>query len=141
MNEEVLERHKPILGICLGMQVMAKKSYELGEHQGLGRFDAEITRLTPSDLKLRIPHVGCNNTTFKDNHFLFQGLPANVDLYFVHSFYMNCKNADDIIATCDYGEDFTAAVQINNIIATQFHPEKSQDFGLTILENFCNWNP
>ena len=137
LREEVLVRKKPILGICLGMQAMARRSFEYGEHEGLGWFDADVVRLTPADAKLRVPHVGWNQVSYQKGHALFRGLPETPDFYFVHSFYMKCRNATDVIATTDYGGPFTVAVANGNIFGTQFHPEKSQDFGLKVLENFA----
>lgn len=137
LREEVLVRKKPILGICLGMQAMARRSFEYGEHEGLGWFDADVVRLTPADATLRVPHVGWNQVSYQKGHALFRGLPKTPDFYFVHSFYMKCRNATDVIATADYGGPVTAAVANDNIFGTQFHPEKSQDFGLKVLENFA----
>ena len=141
LNEIVLVKKTPVLGICLGMQAMAKKSYEGGEFKGLGWFDADVVRITPNDPNLKVPQIGWNNITRKKKHPLFEGLPESPDLYFVHSFHMRCANPDDILAVCDYGSEVTAAVSKDNICATQFHPEKSQDHGLKILYNFLDWNP
>jgi len=141
LNEAVLKMKKPILGICLGMQIMAKKSYEAGEHEGLGWFDAETVRLTLQDSSLRVPHIGWNNINYRKDSFLFKGLPESPDVYFVHSYYMKCNSESDVIAEFEYGGKFTAAVQKENIVATQFHPEKSQDYGLAILQNFIQWQP
>jgi len=139
LNEVVLKEFRPILGICLGMQVMAKKSFENGEHNGLGWFDAEVVRLTPRDKSLRIPHVGWNTISYKRDSFLFNGVPESFDVYFVHSYYMKCNRREEIEATFDYSGEFTAAVRKNNIVGTQFHPEKSQDIGQIIIKNFLNW--
>lgn len=141
LNVEVLDKKKPILGICLGMQVMAKKGFEGGVFDGLGWFDAEVIRLGENMPSLHVPHVGWNEVTFNKGHFLGQGLPAKPDLYFVHSYFMKCRVAADVIAVCHYGQEFTAAVQKGNIVATQFHPEKSQDYGLKILDNFLTFKP
>lgn len=133
LNEEILEKKKLFLGICLGMQLIATKSYEFGETTGLGWIDAEITRFP--DTKLKIPHVGWNSVKLSNPSLLFESIPDNSDFYFVHSYYFN---ADQTYATgiCDYGIDFIASVQKNNIYAVQFHPEKSQTYGLKIIENF-----
>lgn len=138
LHEMVIENRKPILGICLGMQVMAKYGYESGGHSGLGWFDAEVIRINPQDKSLHIPHVGWNDINFSKSNPLFNNIPEKPDVYFVHSFYMKCKNKENVIATCEYGMEVTAAVNKDNIFATQFHPEKSQDIGLQILENFIN---
>ncbi len=141
LEDAVINQQKPILGICLGMQLFAKRSFEGGEHKGFGWLDADIIRITPSDPGFRVPHVGWNNIHYSDKCLFFKGLPSSPDFYFVHSYYMKCHDKNDIIATCNYGMEVTAAVQKNNIFATQFHPEKSQEFGLTVLENFISWVP
>jgi imidazole glycerol-phosphate synthase subunit HisH len=141
LNEEVLVKGKPILGICLGMQVMARAGFECGKYKGLGWFDADVVLLKPNDSNLKIPHIGWNNIFYKKDFPLFKNLPPGPDVYFVHSYYMKCENEENICASADYGGNFTAAVCKKNIFATQFHPEKSQDYGLRILENFIEWNP
>lgn len=135
LNDEVIRNKKPFLGICLGMQLIATKSYEFGETQGLGWIDAKIIRFEDSGLK--IPHVGWNNVTFENPSPLYADIPNNSDFYFVHSYYFD---ADHQYATgiTHYGCDFIASVQKGNIFATQFHPEKSQKYGLKIIENFVN---
>lgn len=141
LQREVLIKHKPILGICLGMQAMARRSFEGGEHPGLGWFEADVMRIHPNDEGLRVPHIGWNDIDYRKDSPLFKGLPLHPDFYFVHSYYMKCDQPEDIEATFDYGGTFTAAVRKENIFATQFHPEKSQDYGLKVLDNFLNWIP
>jgi glutamine amidotransferase len=141
LNEFALTKAFPVLGICLGMQVMAARGFEGGEFAGLGWFDADVIKLHPLDTKLRIPHVGWNTISFSPSNFLFRKLPENPDVYFVHSFYMKCNQKEDVGSVFDYGGEFTAAVRKNNIFATQFHPEKSQEYGLQILQNFIDWKP
>jgi glutamine amidotransferase len=141
LNEEVVRKGKPTLGICLGMQVMAKKSFEDGEFEGLGWFDAEVVRLSPAEANLRVPNIGWNDVSYKREVPLFKGLPAHPDFYLVHSYFMNANDPSDVVATYDYSQSVTAAVLKNNIFATQFHPEKSQDHGLKVLENFIDWKP
>jgi imidazole glycerol-phosphate synthase subunit HisH len=141
LNEEVIQKGKPALGICLGMQVMAGKSFEDGEFEGLGWFDAEVIRLSPAEANKRVPNIGWNDVSYHKEVPLFKGLPSKPDFYLVHSYFMKTKNADDVVATYDYSQTVTAAVLKNNIFATQFHPEKSQDHGLKILENFIEWKP
>lgn len=133
LNEEVIEKKKLFLGICLGMQLIATKSYEFGETQGLGWIDAEIVQF--ADTGLKTPHVGWNNVSFTNPSPLFDQIPDNSDFYFVHSYYFD---ADRQYATgiTEYGCEFIASVQKDNIFATQFHPEKSQTYGLKIIENF-----
>lgn len=141
LNEHVLNKAKPTLGICLGMQVMCNVSYEGGVHQCLGWFDADVVRLQPSIPGLKVPNIGWNKTDFNPEIKLFDGLPSNPDFYFVHSYHVKTKNPLEIVASYEYGERVTAAIYKNNIFATQFHPEKSQDLGLKILENFVKWKP
>ena len=141
LNEEVIGKGKPTLGICLGMQVMAKKSEEGGEFEGLGWFDAEVVRLAPTVASMKVPNVGWNEVSYLPGIPLFKGLPSKVDFYLVHSYFMSTSNSNDVVATYDYSHSVTAAVLKNNIFATQFHPEKSQDHGLKVLENFIDWKP
>ena len=140
LNRQVIELKKPIFGICLGMQLMAKRSDEFGEHNGLGWFDAEVVRLKTIDQHLRVPHIGWNNIFFEKTNPLFKGVTSTAETYFVHSYFMQCKDAADVVCTTEYGGPVTAAVMKGNIFATQFHPEKSQDNGLQILKNFISWN-
>lgn len=133
LEEEVIQKKKYFLGICLGMQLIAAKSYEFGETQGLGWLDAHVVRF--KDEGLKIPHVGWNDLAFANPTPLFEGVPDGSDFYFVHSYFFD---GDPVYATgfCDYGGNFIASVQKENIFATQFHPEKSQVHGLKIIENF-----
>lgn len=135
LNEEVIQKKKLFLGICLGMQLVATKSYEFGETKGLGWIDAEVIRFP--DTELKIPHVGWNSVAYENYSPLYEGVAENSDFYFVHSYYFNTdrKYATGI---CDYGISFIASIQKENIFATQFHPEKSQTYGLKIIENFVN---
>jgi glutamine amidotransferase len=135
LNEEVLNKKKPIMGICLGMQVMASLGEEVTRTKGLGWFDAEVVLMQPSDPKCRVPHVGWSETDCQPN-FLFKGIKGKPEFYFVHSYYMKCQKASDIAATFDHGGKFTAAVYKDNIVGCQFHPEKSQEHGLIVLQNF-----
>ena len=141
LNEEVIKNAKPTLGICLGMQVMGTRSFEGGEFIGFGWFDADIVRLAPSDPTHRIPNIGWNTIKYNKGVPLFNGLTEEPDFYFVHSYYMKANDPKDVVAVYDYTYDVTASVLKNNIFATQFHPEKSQEFGLKILENFIDWKP
>lgn len=138
LSEEVIKNKKPFLGICLGMQLIARESEEFGKHKGLGWLNAEIKEFKFEDKSLKIPHVGWNNINIKKTGGLFEGIKNGAEYYFVHSYYMSC-NEDITTATCNYGTEFTAAVQKGNIFATQFHPEKSQTAGLKLLKNFLNW--
>ena len=135
LNNQVLVNKKPILGICLGMQVMAKTGTEGGATEGLGWFDAEVELIIPNSNTCRIPHVGWSETTCV-NHQIFDGIKGIPEFYFVHSYHMKVQNHQDVIATFDHGGIFTAAVAKNNIVGCQFHPEKSQEHGLIVLNNF-----
>lgn len=141
LEDFVLHKARPFFGICVGMQCLGRKSFELGEHKGLGWIDGDVIRLQPAEKNLKVPQVGWNDIKFNSKIYLFQGLPVNPDVYFVHSYYLNCDDSEVIAATCNYGMDVTAAVLKNNIFATQFHPEKSQDIGISILSNFIDWSP
>jgi len=136
IREQVLHKKKPILGICLGMQLFGEESYERGHYRGLGLLPMSIQRLQPKE-KLPVPHVGWDDITVKNNSSLLAGLPENPDFYFVHSFHAACNSPEIVAAMCDYGGEFVAAVQWGNIFATQFHPEKSQASGLKVLANFA----
>ena len=127
---------KPILGICLGFQLLARTSQEFGEHQGLGWIDAEVVPLDPADAKLRVPHVGWNELYQTRGSVLFDDVPDEGLFYYVHSFKLRPAGPDMVIGECDYGGRFAAAVQKGSIFGTQFHPEKSQQHGLTLLKNF-----
>jgi glutamine amidotransferase len=142
LNHEVLLNKKPVLGICLGMQVMAKRSYEFGTFEGLGWFDAEVIRIDAVEPSLRLPNIGWEEVQVKPEQKLFNRIKPQADFYFVHSYFMKCNEPNDVVATYTYGNTaITAAVQKENIFATQFHPEKSQDYGLQLLDNFLAWNP
>lgn len=135
LRHYVLEVQKPILGVCLGMQLLANTSTEYGRHKGLGWIDANVIPLKNSSVD-KVPHVGWNNIEITGSEWLFEGLPDNPDFYFVHSFHMVCANQSNVIASSSHNGEITAAVAHKNIVATQFHPEKSQDNGLKILDNW-----
>ncbi len=132
----VVKRRVPVLGICLGFQLLAKSSSEFGNHEGLGWIDAQVSRLQPGDPALRVPHVGWNELYRTGDSILFDDVPDQSLFYYVHTFKLDTANAATVIGECDYGGRFTAAVQDGNIFGTQFHPEKSQLHGLTLLRNF-----
>ncbi len=135
--KEEARNGKPLLGICLGMQMLFEKSFEYGEHEGLGLIEGEIRPISdviPSGLK--IPHIGWNALDFKNKSELFKYIKDGDFVYFVHSYY--AKTSDkNVIATSEYGADLTAAVAKGNVFGCQFHPEKSGDVGLNILRAFC----
>jgi glutamine amidotransferase len=136
LDRLVLTEKKPILGICLGCQLMAKTSEEFGRHDGLGWIDADVRRLDGEAHGLRVPHVGWNDCFRVKDDVLFDGAAADILVYFVHSFHVVCHERDIVVAESEYGIRFTAAFRKGNIYGTQFHPEKSQLGGLGILKNF-----
>ncbi|MCR5609360.1 MAG: imidazole glycerol phosphate synthase subunit HisH [Lachnospiraceae bacterium] len=127
---------KPILGICLGMQLLGKKSEE-GTLSGLGLIPFECKKFVfEDDIRLKIPHMGWDIVDIKQEHPIVENLIGTQRYYFVHSYYAVCENNDNVLMTCNYGFDFASSVINNNIIGVQFHPEKSHDFGLALLTNF-----
>jgi glutamine amidotransferase len=131
-----LEERKPILGVCLGMQLFAKRSHEHGLHEGLGWLDAEVLPLDVAP-PAKVPHVGWNELEYDPADWLLARIPAQqTDFYFVHSFHMVCSDPADLVATTDHGGAVTAIVRRDNLVAAQFHPEKSQDNGLQLLQNW-----
>lgn len=138
LNEEVLVRKKPVLGICLGMQIMAKRSEE-GEGEGFGWFDAEIVRFRISNsLKYKVPHTGWNNTVPARESLLLKNIESSHEFYFIHSFHMICNNRPDILSETTYENPFVSAVNKGNIFGVQYHPEKSHDAGELLLRNFIS---
>ena len=137
LNEVVLEKKKPFLGICIGMQLLATKGKEKGDHDGLGWIKGKVIKIKKSK-KIKIPHMGWNTVKVISKHPILKR--KKFESYFVHSYNFICKNKKNIIATCDYQQKITAIVGKENIIGTQFHPEKSQKIGLEILKNFVSWN-
>jgi glutamine amidotransferase len=136
LDRLAMEDRKPVLGVCLGMQLFAKSSSEHGTHEGLGWMDATVLPLHVA-APAKVPHVGWNALNFTPGDWLFAGLPnGESDYYFVHSFHMVCADPADRVATCDHGGPVTAAVRRDNLVAAQFHPEKSQDNGLQFLQNW-----
>jgi len=124
-----------ILGICLGMQLMCTASEEEGMHEGLDWFDARVTRFSP-DFGLQVPHMGWNSVDFRRHDPILTDLESAGDAYFVHSYHVHCSDDTDVVATTDYGLHFHSIIQKGNLRGIQFHPEKSQGFGLSIFRNF-----
>lgn len=137
--EAVRTTGRPILGLCLGMQLLCTRSTEGGESAGLGWIDADVHLLTPPEL--RVPHMGWNDVVHVPDSPLFKRLPDHADLYFVHSYHAVCNDEHDIDAWCDYGGRVVASVRHDNVAGMQFHPEKSQDHGLALLDAFLDWEP
>jgi imidazole glycerol-phosphate synthase subunit HisH len=141
LNEAVHKQGKPFMGICVGMQLLATRGLEHGVQEGLNWIEGDVVAIEPNDPALKIPHMGWNELSFAENaHPVLNGLPkANV--YFVHSYQFKTKNPAHCLATVGYGGDITAVVGKDNMIGTQFHPEKSQAIGLQVITNFLKWKP
>jgi glutamine amidotransferase len=132
--KRVLDYNVPILGICLGMQLFADIGYENSLNtRGLGFISGEIKKL---DTKLKLPHIGWNEVKIKKDDVIFSNIDDNRDFYFVHSYYFQCKNKENILSTSNYGYEFPSIVRKNNIFGVQFHPEKSLKNGIQLLKNF-----
>ncbi|MDA0653958.1 MAG: imidazole glycerol phosphate synthase subunit HisH [Proteobacteria bacterium] len=136
LTRMVVEEGKPILGICLGSQLLARESEEFGTHEGLGWIDATVRRLAPGDDELRIPHVGWNDLDQVGESPLFADVPETALFYYVHSYRLVVDQPGIVVGSCTYGSAFPSVIQAGNIFATQFHPEKSQRHGLLLLQNF-----
>ncbi|MBL7932042.1 MAG: imidazole glycerol phosphate synthase subunit HisH [Bacteroidia bacterium] len=136
LNEKALKDKVPVLGICLGMQLLGRRSEE-GKMNGLGWIDAETIKFNPApELKLKVPHMGWDYIKVQRENPLLESEGKN-RFYFVHSYYVKCLDEKQSLATCNFGEDFTCAVNKDNIFGTQFHPEKSLKFGMKVLGNFA----
>ena len=137
-----VEAGKALLGICVGMQMLFDESEEFGCHKGLGLISGKVTRfpagMVEGGERLKVPHMGWNTIQVKREAPLFRGIEEGSYVYFVHSYYCAADNPDDVAASCRYGDiEFSAAIWRDNLMATQFHPEKSQDVGLKIFRNFA----
>jgi imidazole glycerol-phosphate synthase subunit HisH len=144
LHDVVLRNERPFLGICVGMQLLATRGLEFGESAGLGWIAGDVTAIRPTDPALKIPHMGWNTLTVRHTHPLLADIPtgpSGLHAYFVHSYHLACADADDLVATVDYGGQVTAIVARGNIAGTQFHPEKSQALGLKLITNFLQWKP
>jgi len=136
LNEAVMLKRKPILGICLGMQVMAKNSEE-GDVSGLGWMDAQTLRFDLADQpRYKVPHMGWNQITVKKHSPLMTGIDEEAEFYFAHSYHLSVNDQTDVLSETEYGIAFPSAVEKDNIFAVQFHPEKSHDAGIRLLKNF-----
>ena len=142
LTESVKQRGVPFLGICVGMQLMATRGLEHGTHEGLGWIEGDVVRLTPSNPALKIPHMGWNTLAVARPHPVLAHVQDNeAHAYFVHSFAFAAENGRDVVASTNYGGPIAAVVARDNMIGTQFHPEKSQAVGLQLLQNFVRWRP
>ncbi len=134
--DDFLHTGKDVLGICLGMQLMCRSSSEGGDQKGLGWFEADVV-LFPEELKFPVPHMGWNSVTFVKQSSLVDGIESECDFYFLHSYYMECKD-EYIIGYTEYGKKFASVVRQENTWGAQFHPEKSQNAGIKMLANFIH---
>jgi imidazole glycerol-phosphate synthase subunit HisH len=141
LEVEVLAHRKPMLGICVGLQVLAREGAEHGTHAGLGWFAGSVLPLDVGDADAKVPHTGWNDIEIRVEHPLFAGLRNDRSFYFTHSYHFVPDQRELVVATCTHGAAITAAVGRDNVFAAQFHPEKSQRNGLRLLENFLSWRP
>jgi len=141
LQREVIERAKPFLGICVGMQLMATRGVEYGVHAGLDWIAGDVVRIEPGKDHLKIPHMGWNELRELKAHPLLEGIAPRDHAYFVHSFQLKASRPETVLAVVDYGGPITAMVGRDNLAGTQFHPEKSQATGLRLIANFLRWKP
>jgi glutamine amidotransferase len=144
LDDSVRQRGRPFLGICVGMQLMAERGREYVVTQGLGWIAGEVDRIAPADPALKIPHMGWNTLDARRPHPLLDGIavgPGGLHAYFVHSYHLRPAQRSDLVAEADYGGPLTAVVGRDNVVGTQFHPEKSQRLGLRLIANFLKWKP
>ncbi len=136
LEEEVRRKGKPFLGICLGMELLATTGTEHGAHEGLNWVPGVVDRIRPADPALRVPHIGWNDVRFARRNGLYAGLGETQSFYFVHSYVLRPEDRSVISGVCDHGGDFVASIEVDNLFATQYHPEKSHRAGLAVMRNF-----
>jgi glutamine amidotransferase len=144
LHESVQTKGAPFLGICVGMQLLAERGFEHGVTPGLGWIRGDVKAIAPRDKSLKIPHMGWNTLTLRQSHPLVEDIPTGDDgwnAYFVHSFHIVAADPALVVAETEYGGAVTAIVARDNIVGTQFHPEKSQKLGLKLIANFLRWRP
>jgi glutamine amidotransferase len=144
LEESVRQKGKPFFGICVGMQLMAERGREYAVTEGLGWIAGEVDKIAPADAGLKIPHMGWNTLDARKPHPLFDGIalgPQGLHAYFVHSYQLKPTQRGDLLAETEYGGPITAVVGRDNMVGTQFHPEKSQRLGLALIANFLKWKP
>jgi imidazole glycerol-phosphate synthase subunit HisH len=144
LNHAVLTKARPLLGICVGMQLMSSRGLEKTVTEGLNWIEGDVVEMTPSDPSLKIPQIGWNTIELLRQHPVFAGITTGengLHAYFVHSYHFEAKRPEDRLATVGYGGAMTAVVARDNMIGTQFHPEKSQTLGLALIRNFLGWKP
>lgn len=130
---------KPFLGICVGMQLLAERGFEHGESPGLGWIAGDVVAISGPNLK--VPHMGWNDLQVRSTHPVLRNIDTGAHAYFVHSYMVACAHNDNVLAAVDYGSPLAAVIGRDNIVGTQFHPEKSQAVGLALLANFLEWRP
>lgn len=141
LEDAVIGRGVPFLGICVGMQLMARFGFENGKYEGFGWIDGDVVAVAPAN-GLKVPHMGWNDLVVAaPGHAVLAGLASGTHAYFVHGFHLRCARPSEVIATVEYGAALTAMVGRDNMIGTQFHPEKSQQAGLRLIANFLSWRP
>ncbi len=136
LEKAVFEDKKPFLGICVGMQLLAEQGLEHGVHKGFGWLKGKVVPIDSRNGALKIPHMGWNELRLNGSHPVLEGIESGAHAYFVHSYHFECEEKTRIMATVEYGKPLTAVIAKGNIVATQFHPEKSQEAGLRLLQNF-----
>lgn len=142
LEEQVIRSGKPFLGICVGMQLMADRGLEFETAEGLGWIPGDVVALTPSYPALKVPHMGWNELQLKGaDHPVLAGIESGDHAYFVHSYHLAASDPAQVLATVEYGGPVTAIVARDNLVGTQFHPEKSQEAGLRLIANFLGWRP
>jgi glutamine amidotransferase len=141
LREAVEVRGRPFLGICVGMQLMARLGHEYETVEGLGWIDGEVRRIAPADPSMKVPHMGWNDLIIDRPHPVLAGIASGDHAYFVHSYQMVMSDPPQLIAHCDYGGPVTAIVGRDTMVGTQFHPEKSQATGLKLIANWLTWRP
>jgi len=139
--EAVMARARPFLGICVGMQLIADRGREFETVEGLGWIAGDVVPIEPRDAAFKIPHIGWNEISPRASHPLLAGLGAGAHAYFVHSYHFRPADPADLVAVTDYGGPLTAMIGRDNLVGTQFHPEKSQEAGLRLIGNFLRWRP
>ncbi|WP_269933188.1 imidazole glycerol phosphate synthase subunit HisH [Aminobacter sp. HY435] len=144
VEEVAIRKAHPFLGICVGMQLMSERGLEKTVTDGFGWISGDVKEITPTDPTLKIPQIGWNTIHVKHPHPVFHGIPTGPDglhAYFVHSYHLDATDEKQVLATADYGGRVTATVARDNLVGTQFHPEKSQALGLALIANFLRWKP
>lgn len=136
LEHEVRRGGKPYLGLCLGLELLGSRSTEGGLHEGLGWIPGLVDRIRPNDPSIRVPHIGWNDVTCRDRDGLYAGLGETEAFYFVHSYALTPDDPNCISGTCAYGQEFAASVEVDNLSATQYHPEKSHKAGIAVVRNF-----